>query len=64
MMTPYGVDRKLSFDQRRIMLPRLIRKVPGMIRGANHSPDRRRSASPGTSVRASAVIKLLSICGA
>jgi len=30
-MTPCGVDRKRSFDQRLMMLPRLIRKVPGTI---------------------------------
>ena len=64
LSTPCGVDRKRSFDQRRMMLPRLIRNVPGMIGGANHSPDGSRTASPGTSVRASAVIKLLSVCGA
>jgi hypothetical protein len=30
-MTPCGVDRKRSFDQRLMMLPRLIRKVSGTI---------------------------------
>src|SRR5207244_11455387 len=62
--TPCGVDINRSFDQRRMMLPRLIRNVPGMIGGGNHSPDGNRTASPGTSVRASAVMKLLSVCGA
>ena len=35
-----------------------------MTGGANHSPDGSRIARPGTSVRASAVMKLLSVCGA
>ena len=64
LITPCGVDRNRSFDQRRMMLPRLIRNVPGITGGGNHSPEGSRIASPGTSVRASAVMKLLSVCGA
>src|SRR2546430_10910000 len=47
-----------------MMLPRFMRNVPGMTGGANHSPEGSRTASPGTSCRASAVTKLLSVCGA
>ena len=41
-----------------------MRNVPGMTGGWNHSPDASRTANPGTSVRAKAVMKLLSVCGA
>ncbi len=46
LITPCGVDRNRSFDHRRIMFPRLIRNVPGMTGGANHSPGRQSDRQP------------------
>src|SRR5439155_12191653 len=58
-----GVDRKRSLDQRFMTLPRFTRNVPSITGGANHSPLGSRTASPGTSSRASIVMNELSVCG-